>query len=98
MTQKPAKSLIIFLLNLTSKCNAFSQNLLKAIEGAANEELPPKLKITSEKELWKNDEELNSLLRDRSDTIRNGESYKKLSKKIKKRVRQLRNLNMKLKK
>ena len=74
--------------------NVFSQNLLKAIEEAANEELPPKLKITSEKELWKNDEELNSLLRDRSDTIRNGESYKKLSKKIKKRVRQLRNLKM----
>ena len=74
--------------------NIYAQNLIKIVEDSAKETLPSKVRKNREKELWKDDELLNSYLKDRSKTERNGQNYKEVSKKIKKRIRHLRNLKM----
>ena len=74
--------------------NVYSQNLMTIVEEAANETLPPATKINCEKELWKDDESLNLLLAQRSNTQKTDGAYKHISRKIKKRVQQLRNLKM----
>ena len=82
--KRDVKSLLIpatkiaFVQNLNQKfrdnpptsedVNVFSNNLTSLIDNAANETLPQKIKSNQSKELWKDDEILNSLINDRSKT------------------------------
>ena len=71
-----------------------SQKIVDALNQAAKDTVPRSpAKIT--REIWKNDTELNSALRERTKFERNSDSYKELSKKIKKRVQILRNQKLK---
>ena len=71
-----------------------SECLVNALNAAARSSLPPKTgKCT--REIWKDDDELNRILQERSILSRNCEQHKQLTKLIKKRVRHLRNQKMK---
>ena len=54
-------------------------------------ETVPRSAPNAPREIWKNDNELNSALRERSKLHRHSDMYKEISKKIKKRVQFLRN-------
>ncbi len=68
-----------------------SQNLINVISESANEILPEKLKTMDTSTKFHDDEQLNELLNTRSKESKASNTYKLLTKKIKKRVRYLRN-------
>ena len=68
-----------------------SQNLINIISKAANDILPEKLKTVDTTTSFKNDQRLNELLNNRSETFKGSERHKLLTKKLKKHIRYLRN-------
>ena len=71
-----------------------SECFVKALNAAARISLPPKT-VKCAQEIWKDDDELNRILQERSTLPRNSDQHKQLTKLIKKRVRYLRNQKMK---
>lgn len=71
-----------------------SEKLVESIQTAAQETIPRKQR-TESKHIWKSDEELNSLLDNRSMHARQSERFKYLTTLIKKRIRKLRNDKLK---
>ena len=65
-------------------------NLISALSSAAESTLPSKVK-TRVRETWSEDDEFNTLLQQRKNYSFGSEDYKDLSKRIKKRIRHLRN-------
>ena len=72
----------------------FSDDLVQLLKEAADECLPKKSTKEKDNEIWKNDEMLNVLLSERSGYSVRSAEYKAVTKKIKKRVSQLRNIKM----
>jgi len=68
-----------------------SQNLIDVISESANEILPEKQKLVHTATKFNDDEPLNELLNTRSNEHKGSDVHKLLTKKIKKRVRYLRN-------
>ena len=66
-------------------------NLVKCLATAAKESLKITEKPCTNNELWKNDALMNRLLAERKPLTRNSVDYKRITKKIKIRVNQLRN-------
>ncbi|MEM6812757.1 MAG: reverse transcriptase domain-containing protein, partial [Pseudomonadota bacterium] len=75
--------------------NSLSERLMKVIKDVADLTLPKRKKVKSTKEIWKDDEHLNLLLMERGESQRGSQSYRSLTKTIKKRVNKLRNEKMK---
>ena len=73
-----------------STASEISENLINTLSKAAQCSLPTKDR-KSVNQFWKNDEQLNSLLNQRSNFQTTSDEYKKLRKSIKRRVRFLRN-------
>ena len=74
--------------NLTAE--EISNNLVSSLKTAAHEVLPNKNKI-SIRQVWKDDQDLNKLLEERSKTEKASIAYKKVTKSIKSRIRKLKN-------
>ena len=72
-----------------------SQKIVIALKQAAQNSIPQKASKTA-REIWKCSEELNLALQERSQLQRDSIAYKKASKKIKKRVRFLRNQKLEI--
>ena len=70
-----------------------SNNLVSSLKTAASEVLPNKTK-TCIRQVWKDDQDLNSLLEERALTEKASIAYKKLTKSIKSRIMKLRNDKM----
>ena len=70
--------------------SALSENIVKNLSESANTVLPRKARRHN-RELWKDDEEFNSLIRERSLVQKQSDDYKRITKKLKKRIRSLRN-------
>ena len=68
-----------------------SENIIHILNSAAADVLPKKSKSESNYELWKRDERMNQLLKERSRMNMGSLAYKELSKKIKRRIALLRN-------
>ena len=71
--------------------NEMSRNIIEIINTAAAKALPTKKKMSSDKQLWRDDVELNSLLEERKNVTIGSQLHKAITKKIKKRVNRLRN-------
>ena len=71
------------------------ENIVKALQSAAEETLQPKPKQKKVNELWKDDTTLNELLDQRSKKQCGTSEYKDITKKVKKHVRYLKNLKFK---
>ena len=72
-----------------------AENIVNVLQSATKDTLPQKVNKEKECDLWKNDTTLNELLKQRSTQQRNTSEYKVMTKKIKKHVRQLKNVKMK---
>ena len=72
-----------------------TENIVNVLQSATKYTLPPKVNKEKECYLWKNDTTLNEFLKQRSTQQRNTSEYKVMTKKIKKHVRQLKNVKMK---
>ena len=72
----------------------FSNKIVQSLHKAASTTLPQKHIRKQEKEIWKNDKELNILLNQRLETEKKSTEYKLLTKKIKTRVNLLRNYKL----
>ena len=74
-----------------------SEAITTVLNNAALESLPQRpLDIESNKEIWKEDLELNNALNLRATKVKGSEEHKLLNKHIKKRVRQLKNSKLRL--
>ncbi|XP_066921086.1 uncharacterized protein [Clytia hemisphaerica] len=82
---------IINTKNENVDASSRSQNLINVISDSANEILPEKLKAIDTSTKFHDDERLNELLDIRSKEPKYSNTYKLLTKKIKKHVRYLRN-------
>lgn len=71
-----------------------SDTMVKTVNEVATEILPD-LKRNAADETWKCDEELNLLLNDRMDSNLGSDRHKELTKRIKRRVKHLRNVRLK---
>lgn len=71
-----------------------SDDLVQLLKEAADECLPKKSTKDKDNEIWKNDGMLNVLLSERCGYSVRSAEYKAVTKKIKKRVSQLRNIKM----
>ena len=86
-----------FVSNVTQelvKCQDLepsSSKIINCLQKAAENTLPKKGKSRNGKEIWKNDKCLNNLLKERKSQKRDNQTFKTLTRQIKKRVRQLRN-------
>ena len=80
-------------VNIT-EINNLSETLVTTLNETAMQVLPPKTKRGKGDELRKKDKLLNDLLDQRSRLSRTSDEYKKLSKKVKKRVHYIRNLKI----
>ena len=78
-----------------SSITGSAEKILQALQLAAEDTLPPKLKSEKESETWKNDVILNDLMLNRSNMMCGSSTYKDTTKKIKKRVRLLRTEKLK---
>lgn len=74
--------------------SSISDNIINCLKFASETTLPKKEKRQTVREIWKNDEEFNNLLQLRSTQNKNTADYNETTKKIKKRVRYLRNMKM----
>ena len=72
-----------------------SSNITNALQEAAKNTLSATKKINKYYEIWKEDKELNKLLQNREVTEKHSNSYKRLSKEIRKRVNILKNMKLK---
>ena len=72
-----------------------SNTIIKTLNSAAQATLPNKRKNNKTDETWKDDIDLNTLLRERSVTAHGGADFKRLTKLIKRRVNHLRNEKIK---
>ena len=68
--------------------------MIDAFQSAARDTLPRKIS-TKSSQLWRDDEEINTLFDRRMDLKRDSSEFKALSKQIKKRIIKLRNLKLK---
>ena len=68
-----------------------SKTIIEVINKAAAETLPSKKHVPSDKQLWKEDAELNSLLEERTTLSTTSHRHKEITKQIKRRVKRLRN-------
>ena len=59
---------------------------MKVIKDVADLTLPKRKKVKSTKEIWKDDEKLNLLLMEREKSQRSSQSYRSLTKTIKKQI------------
>ena len=75
----------------TADTSTRSKNLINSLCSTAAETLPQKEKGFESKEDFKDDECFNILLEERSNLTKDTQEYKKTTKKIKKRVKFLRN-------
>ena len=73
-----------------------AENIMQILHSTAEETLPQKSKTKTNRELWKDDIELNDLLKRRTQYDNKSLEYKITSKKIKKRVGQLRNEKLRI--
>ena len=71
-----------------------SENIVSAFQSAASSILPNKRK-TESISLWRDDNDLNKLLEQRSNMTKDSNDYKSISKQIKKRIVKLRNMKLK---
>ena len=87
---------------LTNKTNQqvrpteISKRVIGIVNSVAMELLPPKSKKTTDRQLWKNDEELNQLIEERANLHIGSQQYKNITKNIKKRVNWLRNEELRI--
>ena len=77
--------------NIGNDVASRSNNLINILSQTASETLPIKQKQNKDDEDFKNDEQLNILLNDRSSVLKGTEMYKKITKLIKKRIRFIKN-------
>ena len=70
--------------------------IIDALSSSAEKTLPEAIRSKKENELWKNDETLNKLLEERTKFTTGTAEYKNSTKKIKKRVSQLRNEKLRI--
>ena len=77
-------------LNSGNQPEQINSNIIKCLNTAAESTIP-KVTKTKTKELWKEDCLLNELLKQRNEISQGSDEYKILTKKIKKRVNQLKN-------
>ena len=74
-----------------SDINELSNTLVKTLQDTATQVLPTKTKHEKDNEIWKNDQTLNKLLKDRAKHNQISAQYKKTTKQIKKYVRKIKN-------
>ena len=79
---------------IDSTPSEISDNLIDAFQSAARDTLPRKIN-TKSSQLWRDDEEINTLFDRRMGLKRDSSEFKALSKQIKKRVVKLRNMKLK---
>lgn len=72
-----------------------SKDIIKLLETAATQTLPAETNSRKDRQIWKNDKELNDLMKDRVKLGFKSDAYKLVTKKIKKRVGILRNEKLK---
>ena len=77
--------------NGLNQTDEIGSNLVKCLETAAKESLRVVKKSNTNKELWKNDALMNSLIAERKLLTQNSGDYKRITKEIKARANQLRN-------
>ena len=71
-----------------------SERIVESLNYSARNILPRKTRKVT-RDIWKDDEEINNILQERSTLDRVSDQYKFLSKRIKKRIRHLRNDKLK---
>ena len=74
-----------------SDINELSNTLVKTLQDTATQVLPTKTKREKDNEIWKNDQTLNKLLKDRAKHNQTSAQHKKTTKQIKKYVRKIKN-------
>ena len=76
--------------------SGIAENIVQILDSTASETLPKKSKSKTSRELWEDDTVLNELLKRRTQSDIQSLEQKIISKKIKKRVRQLRNEKLRI--
>ena len=87
-------------LNSNSICpsnsSELSENILEILHSVASKVLPPRSRTTSDRQLWKTDEELNKLIEERAKLTIGTPPHKIVTKQIKRRVNWLRNEKLRI--
>ena len=83
------------LPNNANSTDEKSKRILSAVNSAAVNCIPVQHKECKEDEVWKNDAEFNNIIYRRQNTSTNSDAYKNLTKKLKNRIKFLRNMRIK---
>ena len=83
------------LLQINSDSEEKSKRIVDALNKAAKNTIPPKTKFRSDNNPWKNDIEFNNIIDVRQNVEKNSDEYKELTKKLKKRIKFLKNQRLK---
>ena len=81
--------------NGTMSTDEKAKSILNVIDVAAVKTIPIEGKVNHEKEIWRNDTEFNDIINSRQNTNKESDAYKELTKKLKKRIKFLRNCRLK---
>ena len=83
-------------INQQGRPTEMSKRIIDTGNSVAMEILPPKSKTTTDRQLWKNDAELNQLIEELANLHIGAQQYKNITKNIKKRVKRLRNEKLRI--
>ena len=76
------------IINQQVRPTEMSKRIIDIVNSVAMEILPPKSKKTTDRQLWKNDAELNKLIEERGNLHIGFQQYKNITKNIKKESKQ----------
>ena len=83
------------LPNSAESTDENSERILTVIDAAATINIPAKTQVRKENEVWRNDAEFNNIINLRQNINKTSDAYKDLTKRLKRRIKFLRNNRLK---